>query len=158
MHAAISHYSAFRFLDMCARHTPLPEYRFHLSTYEQDGPLELAKAKRELEQFSLERFRWDGLPVDIFVQDGDAYLDTDAPLLVLVHNGYGPLRFSDLLPVSVSVLPRVLLRCYEKNLTEKDLVTLKSFIRKHRRTLRHLADGPSSTVRTSHLIKQLMGG
>lgn len=67
MHAAISHYSAFRFLDMCARQTPLPEYRFHLSTYEQDGPLELAKAKRELEQFSLERFRLDGLPVDIFV-------------------------------------------------------------------------------------------
>lgn len=99
-----------------------------------------------------------GLPVDIFVQDGDAYLDTDSPLLVLVHNGYGPFRFSDLLPVSVSVLPRVLLRCYEKNLTEKDLATLKSFIRKHRRTLRHLADGPSSTVRTSRLIKQLMGG
>lgn len=67
MHAVISHYSAFKFLDMCARLIPPPEYRFHLHEYADEKSPELADSKADLSKFSFERFRWDSHPVDILV-------------------------------------------------------------------------------------------
>ena len=67
MHVAISHHSAFKFLDMCARNQPLPEYRFILKSYDGPNPDQLAHSRGELAGFSLDRFVNDNGIVDIFV-------------------------------------------------------------------------------------------
>lgn len=106
-------------------------------------------------QYSRISKKISGLPVDIFVQDSDAYLDTDAPNMVLFQNGYGPFRFDRLIPISISVFPRILVHHYERAITYRDIAALKSFIRKRRSILRALADGPASLQKTCRIVALL---
>ena len=113
--------------------------------FPETDPLQYSRISKEI----------SGLPVDIFVQDSDAYLDTDAPNMVLFHNGYGSFLFSRLVPLSVSRHPRILMRHFGQNLTDRDLSELKSFIRQRRRELRSLAGGPSGPDRTCRYVRAL---
>lgn len=96
-----------------------------------------------------------GLPVDLLVPDGDGYLDTAAPLLVLFDNGYGTFDFKRLVPMSVSLCPRVRVKHFEKGITERDYQKVRSFVRRHRGALRELAGGTQSPEKTLHFIDRL---
>lgn len=99
--------------------------------------------------------RLSGLPVDLLVQDGDGYLDTDAPRMVLFHNGYGTPDFGKLVPMSLSTCPRVMVRHFDKGLTEGDYQAVRSFVRAHRAMLRSLSAGPPSPERAGRFLRDL---
>lgn len=96
-----------------------------------------------------------GLPVDLFVLNGDAYLDTNAPAMILFYNGYDTYAFQDLIPLSISTIPRILVRRHQTMLDERDLETIRTFVQEQKTTLLNLANNPPSIDRIVRFLRQL---
>ncbi len=96
-----------------------------------------------------------GLPVDLYVLNGDAYLDTNAPAMILFYNGYDTYAFQGLIPLSISIVPRILVRRHQTMLDERDLQTIKTFVREQKTTLLDLANNPASIDRIARFLRLL---
>lgn len=83
--------------------------------------------------------RFTNLNVDVFVDDGQAYLRHNHHLQLLVRNGYGK-SIDEFIPFMVSDNPVVLDRTMELNISEEDISGVKEFIVGNLDNLRGLAD------------------
>lgn len=69
MDLVISHDSALRFLDLCARKAPPSTHQIEPIPYPGGLPYECACCKRDFKEFALERFACAGKPIDVLVPD-----------------------------------------------------------------------------------------
>ena len=80
----------------------------------------------ELLEFLLLRTTRTGLPVDIFVDDGLSYVRHKHPLWLYFKNGY--CDTADVIPVSISNNPKILVQSPVLNISKSDLQKIFSFI------------------------------
>ena len=106
----------------------------------EDRPLELAwsgyenfasyqaENPDELMEYAWLKPKFSGLNVDVFVDDGGAYLRHEHPLWVYFRNGYS--KSDNVLPISVDAInPRVLVAQYDLNISAEDFASIVRFVK-----------------------------
>ena len=89
-----------------------------------------AEDELELMEYALVKPKFSGLNVDLFVDDGGAYLRHDHPLWMYFRNGYT--KIHSVLPISVDTLqPQVLVHKYNLIITEEDFRSIVDFVKRH---------------------------
>ena len=78
--------------------------------------------------------------VDIFVDDGGAYLRHNHELLLFARNGYGR-GTDDFIPFSISNKPKVLDDDMDFNISYDVIFSIQDFIQANLYSLKSLADG-----------------
>lgn len=78
------------------------------------------------------------LNVDVFIDDGGAYKRYNHPILVFVRNSYDR-SVSDFFPISVSMNPQILDSNIDFHISEKDITSVKDFIRNNVKLLISMA-------------------
>jgi len=81
----------------------------------------------DLMEYSWMRPKDTGLNVDIFVDDGGAYIRHGEPLLLWVRNGYEK-AVGEFIPISVSSIPEILDDSITCHLKESDIQAVRHFI------------------------------
>jgi hypothetical protein len=79
-----------------------------------------------------------GLPVDCYADDGGSFKRHNHPLWFYACNGYGNQTF-DVLPISVSDKPQILLDNYQLKIADNDLTSIYQFIKANKKLLISLA-------------------
>lgn len=80
------------------------------------------------------------IDVDIFVDDGGAYLRHNHELLLFTRNGYGR-GTADFIPFSISNKPKVLDDDMDFNISYDVILSIQDFIQANLYSLKSLADG-----------------
>ena len=81
------------------------------------------------------------LNFNIFVDDGEAYIRDEHPLLL-----FAEVSAEEYIPISVNQPPQVLDDALEKSISEADLLTIKNFIVSNLHSLVQLANGQISQL------------
>ena len=96
-----------------------------------------------------------GLNVDVFVDDGGAYIRHNEPLLLWVRNGYDK-SVGEFIPVSVSLEPQILNDTIPIRIAEIDIQAVSKFIVSKLNLLQALADRKISQIDFFHLVKETL--
>lgn len=94
------------------------------------------------------------LDVDIFVDDGGAYLRHNHELLLFARNGYGR-GIADFIPFSISNKPRVLDVDMNINISSDVILSIQDFIQANMHSLKSLADKKISQEEFAQNINKL---
>ena len=94
-----------------------------------------------------------GLGVDIFIDDGGAYIRHDEPLLLWVRNGYDK-SVGEFIPVSVSPDPQILNDTIPIRITDVDVQAVRKYIVAKMDFLQALADRKISQIEFAHSVKE----
>ena len=107
----------------------------------------------DLMEYSWMRPKDTGLNVDVFVDDGGAYIRHGEPLLLWVRNGYEK-SVGEFIPVSVSPEPQILNDTIPIRIAEIDIQAVSKFIVSKLNLLQALADRKISQIDFFHLVKE----
>lgn len=101
-----------------------------------------AEDEDELMEYSLIKPKFSGLNVDIYVDDGGAYIRHEHPLWVYFRNGYS--KTDNVLPISVENNPKILVNDYKLNISKTDFDSIRYFVQSNINLLFSFADGKIS--------------
>ena len=105
----------------------------------------------ELMEYSLLKPKFSGLNVDLYIDDGGAYIRHEHPLWVYFRNGYS--KNDNVLPVSIDNNPQILVSNYNLNISKFDLDSIKEFIRQNANLLVSFANDELSHIEFFDNIK-----
>ena len=101
MNAVVCHMSALRYLDRCARTSSLRWKGGMPKPFDDNGAIDLAYRKQQLQGFDFTRFRQNGKPVDILVP---SYTKNSEPKGFKFHRAGAPLGHGALLDADKGIL------------------------------------------------------
>ena len=107
--------------------------------FESGGFRNFQQPMEEIIEYMWLKPGFTNLNVDVFADDGQAYLRHNHNLQLLVRNGYGK-SIDEFIPFLVSDNPVVLDKTMELNISEDDISCVKEFIVGNLDNLRELAD------------------
>lgn len=81
----------------------------------------------EIMEYSLLKPKFSGLNVDLYIDDGGAYIRHEHPLWLYFRNGYT--KNDNVLPISINETPEVLVDNYKLCISKNDFESIISFIK-----------------------------
>ena len=111
-----------------------------------------AEDELELMEYALVKPKFSGLNVELFADDGGAYIRHEYPLWIYFRNGYS--KSDNVLPISIdATAPRVLVNEYKLNISDDDFNSIIDFVRQHASLLTDFANRKLSHIIFFHSIQ-----
>ena len=111
-----------------------------------------AEDELELMEYALVKPKFSGLNVELFADDGGAYIRHEHPLWIYFRNGCS--KSDNVLPISIdATAPRVLVNEYKLNISDDDFNSIIDFVRQHASLLTDFANRKLSHIIFFHSIQ-----